>query len=220
MLRSGDIAIGPELEMETQDFTAAFKDNVEMFHNNPDQAVRLVSGSSGSDDYIRIRPHRPLSSGPCVNNLCFSSASLEHVDSIEVFNKQGDLTQTEGMIFTYSNGTRRAVGQCRPYVDDVYVYRKPTALCFQRFLNRNGHYSYLVHFAEYKMRLFLEQHNWKVRRMSGYVEVWFTANESWLYNTGNTGAGIVQVVEESSDEYEDGSNDDGRDGRDGAGFEV
>lgn len=113
----------------------------------------------------------------------FSSASLDNVAGIQIFNDKGT-GLCKGIIIEYNNGLERALGQCRIGVDSLQRLAQPSHICL-------AHVMYYRLNTEVKLSgvkvesttRAIHEHNgigWKCHVVRGILEFWFTGEEARL----------------------------------------
>ncbi|PTB60980.1 hypothetical protein M431DRAFT_71299, partial [Trichoderma harzianum CBS 226.95] len=109
---------------------------------------------------------------------CFSSASLENVLTVFVFTD--DSTKLcKGIMIEYSNGLKRALGQCRLGLDSVQKYNRPLKFSYATTkYSWKRHKSVYVSFdLENDLHLRDKKLSWKHYEMRGQLSFWFRAND-------------------------------------------
>jgi hypothetical protein len=128
-------------------------------------------------------PYTSFNDSPFENTSYVSSASLDNVASIQIFNDER-AGLCKGIIIEYNNGLERALGQCRIGVDSMQSLAQPSHICF-------AHVTYYrpnteVQLCGVKVESTTKpkhKHNgmgWKCRAMKGILEFWFTEEEAKL----------------------------------------
>ncbi|KAL6871352.1 hypothetical protein J3F83DRAFT_773044 [Trichoderma novae-zelandiae] len=145
----------------------------------------------------------PVSEGAVFEAVYFSWAPLEGVASTVVFRDQAT-GHCKGILFRYTNGGSRALGECRLQVDPAERVDGPTLLCVQTEgrrarWNRTQHlYRTRVKFQQSPGQEHEHEHEheheatpiapdvssrgqkWRCFPMRGDAKFWLTAESSWL----------------------------------------
>lgn len=127
----GDIAIGSPYSEDTLENVLSKGPSEILIYNTAETRPISVIGAYSNirHDSGPIAPFRPSQAGePLVQNAYFSSAPLENVNGIKVFDERKNRFCT-GILLEYENGGQRALGQCRFNVDLARVYRRPVRIC-------------------------------------------------------------------------------------------
>ncbi|KAH6984428.1 hypothetical protein BKA56DRAFT_654838 [Ilyonectria sp. MPI-CAGE-AT-0026] len=128
--------------------------------------------------------HTPPRGEPPFENAYFSSAPLEGVTWVHIFEDKDDKVCL-GMILEYANGSERAIGQCRFGLDRVTTVANPSRICFAEYkYRRKGPIQPRRSPPRMRMRFFsdddYERHKsndhkttWKPFPVKGVIEFWF-----------------------------------------------
>ncbi len=185
---AGEISVGPWLPGKCSNYILANSPPTTLIHDFGEQrSVSVIGvcpnicddsdvsfGLSGPQSY-------PLSSAAAFN---FSSAPLEDISVAKVFYAEG-YAFCRGLLFEYSNGAQRALGNCRLGVDLCRVYQKPRLLCRLEKTYRMPRFGVERRAVMVELTADVEQHTheeqgWCCSDLSGILRFWFTGEESYL----------------------------------------
>lgn len=149
-------------------------------------AVSFIGVESGSNGYVQFMPHAPVSPMPPIKDPCFSSAPLSDVVSVEVFRDQTGFCQ--GILLTYGNGGRRALGQCRLGVDRSIICKNPLRICAANFKFQPPKRGYQLEVAKVEAGQDVKHSHrplgypWKCFPMKGLLEFRYQCDQLQLYH--------------------------------------
>lgn len=116
----------------------------------------------------------------------FSSAPLAKISRTHVFENETGLCR--GMLFEYTDGTLRAVGQCRLGVDHRTTYKAPSVICSRRISTTQDLTGWILFDAGVKVVLGScagpishPPGEWDCRPFSGTLEFWFSESSTVLH---------------------------------------
>ncbi|KAL6698071.1 hypothetical protein J3F84DRAFT_366414 [Trichoderma pleuroticola] len=181
-MKSGQSIIGIS-PSNTPIFEASYKtaeQHPTLIHNTPQKGPISSIRVNTTPEIIY---HGTLADEQPIPGACFSSASLDNVSNVCVFNDA--LTKLcKGIMIEYNNGLKRALGQCRLGLDLVQRYSRPLNLSYAITtykplreyygeLPKSVHVTFdpqddLYHDNELK---------WEHHKMRGQLCFWFTACE-------------------------------------------
>ena len=111
----------------------------------------------------------------------YSSASLEGVVRARTFLRQND--DCRAIVLEYSNGSQRAMGDCRLGIDPVEIWNTPTCICI--FKTTYNPRPLAVALQVVKVRFSEREHQhtepgWTCHAMRGNIEFWYTHDETCI----------------------------------------
>lgn len=178
---AGDVIIGPHFLGPTQDFLWPVKEQLLLIFNVAELAA-ISAMSAYPNESSEITPFARFSKPP-FQEACFSSAPLENISLLQIYSDV-ETGLCRGMLAEYSNGSQRALGECRIGLDPVCNYKNPACLCFTQVrCNRPGtaielkgtKVSSTCH-SEHKHA----EEGWSCFPMHGTLQFWFTNEQSML----------------------------------------
>ncbi|KAI1873757.1 uncharacterized protein JN550_003026 [Neoarthrinium moseri] len=137
---AGDVFLGPPPRGEGQDIILSQLHPRLFIYNSPNLGPATVFGAypgAGSNDPLFSPFRQPSLAGgpPPLGNL--STAPLENVTRIQIL-EDADLGFCRAVVFDYTNGAQRAVGDCRLGVDPAKTYLRPSRICYLPTLYPRG----------------------------------------------------------------------------------
>ncbi|KAH6989261.1 hypothetical protein BKA56DRAFT_727767 [Ilyonectria sp. MPI-CAGE-AT-0026] len=187
MLRSGDLAVGPHHTGITEDFVSLIGPSSILVHDSPKWCLFSVFGIDPREDAdFEIKPFAPLTSAP-INHACFSSAPLQSIASTQAFYDR-DTKVHRGILITYQDGTRRALGQCRVGLDPFRHCATPSRVCFtlpdpaQRRIRLHQEFGVKFEFGTDVEHTHDGTDNleWICSPMEGVLQFWFSGRDTRL----------------------------------------
>ncbi|KAI1416945.1 hypothetical protein F5Y13DRAFT_102682 [Hypoxylon sp. FL1857] len=134
---AGDVVVGECAGIE-HPFAITSAPIVALIHDAPEQRpVSVIAAAFKATSRLEITsfPYKGLST-PSFPMANFSSASLQNTIRVQVFADEHGYCR--GILLDYSNGARRALGQCRVGVDLAKCYTAPSYVCFRNVYFRWG----------------------------------------------------------------------------------
>ncbi|KAI1381181.1 hypothetical protein F4677DRAFT_119051 [Hypoxylon crocopeplum] len=126
---AGDILVGRYKSNQDFLYTKAPPSTL-LYHKAELGTISIISPYSNKDDTSsQSIPYQHPPAGPLPRNMCVSWATLDNVSYVQAF-YQDDGYSCRGLLFTYDNGSQRAVGQCRLQVDNCRSYTNPLVLLY------------------------------------------------------------------------------------------
>lgn len=187
MLRSGDLAVGPHHNGDTEDFVSLIGPSSMLVHDSPKWCLFSVFGVDPRVDAdFDIRPFTPTTSPP-IHHACFSSAPLQSAVSTQAF-YDAETRVHRGIIINYQDGTRRALGQCRVGLDPFKYCASPSRVCFtlpdpaQRRTRLHQEFSVKFEFGTDMEHTHDGTDNleWICSPMKGILQFWFSGKDTRL----------------------------------------
>ncbi|QPG98958.1 hypothetical protein C2857_000510 [Epichloe festucae Fl1] len=122
---------------------------------------------------------------PPFTGAYFSTAPLEHVEKLKIFNDAGT-GYCMGILLKYKNGAQRSLGQCRIGVDQVDYHDNPVRLCLQRCQVPSKAVRNItsLQVTNVKILCTTEHHHiedgWTCYTLQGQLHFWYACNETHL----------------------------------------
>ncbi|GAW23381.1 hypothetical protein ANO14919_129390 [Xylariales sp. No.14919] len=185
MEKAGDLIIGQYMSSPAEDRCLGWHAPITLVYGEPQEGQPVPYFGAYCQPPTRKFPKRLQAykpkSFPISEETCFSMASLEGLQSVEVFYDQ-DGQHCRGMLLYYQNGGCRAVGQCRIHVDSSKQFLQPSQICFRtNSLRGNGHvvlYNVQVDWRADSHRH--EEKGWACQPLDGILVFWYTHNSSFM----------------------------------------
>ncbi|KAF5026744.1 hypothetical protein F66182_1163 [Fusarium sp. NRRL 66182] len=196
----GDVSLGPYYRKSLPRIRSRVTtDGLALAYNAFDSTVYHVGVESGNHDEVQLTASTPISQGPSEIS-CFSSAPLADVVSVEIF--EHPVTGLfRGLIFSYANGSERALGECRIGVDPSCICKEPVQICIASLKYQLPDAA--AQFSRVKVEASHESHDseqthcmqdlvaggpsgsvhdvsWQCVPMKGLFECWSQLSDTWL----------------------------------------
>lgn len=180
--------IGSYQRGETTVLSRATAYGLALVHDVPEfSPISFLGVTSNTKDQVEFAPNVPVSSLPPFRRPLFSSAPLSGVVRAEIFRDAGT-GFCQGILFTYTNGSQRALGQCRVGIDASITCKTPTYICIANFQHSPPKRGYRLQVSEVQVTHALEHTHrfqgvqWECFPMRGWLEFWFRRQESQVYH--------------------------------------
>ncbi|KAL7924041.1 hypothetical protein ACQKWADRAFT_35977 [Trichoderma austrokoningii] len=181
---AGDVIIGPHFRGPTQDIIWPVKELLLLIFNVAELAVILaMSAYPNQSKSSEMKPFARFGEPP-FKEACFSSASLENVTFLHIYT-DADTGFCRGILVEYSNGSQRALGECRIGLDPVNTCKNPACLCFTAITRILAGTPIVLKGTKVSSSAYQSVHThdeegWTCLPMRGAVEFWFTNRQSVL----------------------------------------
>ena len=182
---AGDVTVGRYYGGKSRTFVFGDSPPSKLVYRSVSQPISIIhpfSEEGGfSCKFLLYRHPKPANEIFHRNGWSFSSATLDHVASVQVFYYE-DGRSCRGLLFTYENGGQRAVGQCRLFVDQSRHFEKPSQLCFRGIDSDPPSTVYYktrveIQFPLDSVHQLREGAGWECMAMTGWFYFWFTDKE-------------------------------------------
>lgn len=144
--------------------------------------MAISAMSAYPNESSEITPFARFSKAP-FQEACFSSAPLDGVVLLQIYS-DAETGLCRGILAEYSNGSQRALGECRIGVDPVCTYKNPACLCFTQVTRKRPGTSIELKgikvSSSYQPEHKHDEVGWSCFPMRGTLQLWFTNQQSSL----------------------------------------
>lgn len=185
---SGNIIIGPSWaplwDHPTESTMFSTGPRSSLIHNVADQngVISIFCAYPRVLESVHVS-HTSSDDSPFVRTAFVSSASLDNVANVQIFNDER-VGLCRGIIIEYKNGLERALGQCRIGLDAMQSLAQPSHICFANvtYYRPNTEFQLLGVRVESTTKP-MHEHNgmdWKCHAMESMLEFWLTKDKAKL----------------------------------------
>jgi hypothetical protein len=125
----------------------------------------------------------PVDYLPPFERAFFSSAPLEDIASIRIFNDR-EAQACRGIVIQYTNGSQRALGQCRVGIDGDQIIIGPRRLCLASFALSRSYTGDQLYATKVESSITLHHKHdgtdWVCNELRGILRFWFNNQQTKL----------------------------------------
>lgn len=184
--KAGDVILGQYMLGPTEDRFLGWHTPITVIYREPQEGqpipyfgayCRPLAGSKFPERFQAYEPK----SYPIGEEACLSMASLEELQSVEVFYDR-DSRYCKGMLLNYQNGGCRALGLCRIGVDPSKEFWQPLQICYRMdSVHRDGHQVLYNMQVDWRAGSHThEEKGWNCQLLKGVLAFWYTYNSSFI----------------------------------------
>ncbi|KAI3326482.1 hypothetical protein HD806DRAFT_520356 [Xylariaceae sp. AK1471] len=186
MEKAGDVIVGQYMSSPAEDRYLGWHAPITLVHGEPQEGQPIpyfgayCQTPTRSEFPKRFQTYEPKSC-PIGKEACLSIASLEDLQSVEVFYDR-DNRYCRGMLLYYQNDGCRAVGQCRLDVDTSKQFWQPSQICI-RMDSMRGKGCRVLYNVQVDLRTDCHTHEekgWNCGPLKGGLAFWHTHNSSFI----------------------------------------
>lgn len=188
---AGDVIVGSTYKMRDENVQSIHHPHTLIYKRPDGEAVTFVGGHAGgaapplAATQLEIDEQKDAEAEPTFTfqyrkqpfrSASYSSAPLSDVIRAQVFYERGRASVCRGIVLEYSNGSKRALGQCKLGVDQIEECMEPAQICYYS----PGKNSVQVKVSNGSLHAGHGEAGWTCCLMRGVLEFWFSDGEMKL----------------------------------------
>ncbi|KND91539.1 hypothetical protein TOPH_03860 [Tolypocladium ophioglossoides CBS 100239] len=179
----GDVFVGPYHYKQPQRFLLTEQPLALIYEKPEIIPVSFIGIHSACHKAKQISLALPFHGSPPFEKAYFSSAPLEDVSSIRIFNEM-EAQACRGIVIQYVNGSQRALGQCRVGIDRDQIVMRPRRLCLASFALGRSYTGDQLYGTKVESSTTLhhkhDRTDWACNELRGVLRFWFKNQQTKL----------------------------------------